>query len=300
MNKRKKRSGGRSALLFFVLCAGIACFILIVGKQQQQQTPGTTGDHQRQITTAEPITEENQWPATGVPVSDIEDAGLLWVVNAKHPLPDESAVLPVISAYQTIPLARANIDLNPTALEQVRKWFAAANEAGYTDLIVTSGYRTWADQVRIYDEAADKTYVQIPGGSEHQTGLAADIVRQNGALHDMDTDPAAEWLWETASEYGFILRYPKNKESITGISYESWHFRYVGAPHADYMMQHDLCLEEYADFLKNGPGYQMTIDGTTYGVYYTSSIDGVLAVPQDKTYTISGDNRGGYIVTFVV
>lgn len=91
--------------------------------------------------------------------------------------------------------------------------------------------------------------VTVPGASEHQIGLAIDIVSNTYTNLDegfADTD-AGKWLAEHSSEYGFILRYPKGKESITSIEFEPWHFRYVGKEAAEVIAREELCLEEFWD-----------------------------------------------------
>ena len=139
---------------------------------------------------------------------------------------------------------------------------AAAEEI---DLMLCSGYRTveyqqslfdaekqkWLDKGSTEEEAYNqaKTVVAVPGYSEHNSGLAADIVtpkHQNLDEAFGKTD-AAKWLFEHAPEYGFILRYPENKQAITGIIYEPWHYRYVGVENAKAITASGLCLEEYLD-----------------------------------------------------
>ena len=93
--------------------------------------------------------------------------------------------------------------------------------------------------------------VTVPGASEHQVGLAVDIISDKySALNEGfgETD-AGIWLKEHSADYGFILRYPKGKEEITGIQYEPWHFRYVGKDAALIIMQQDITLEEFIDRL---------------------------------------------------
>ncbi|TCL59210.1 M15 family metallopeptidase [Allofournierella massiliensis] len=140
---------------------------------------------------------------------------------------------------------------------------AAAAEG--IDLMLCSGYRTveyqqslfdaekqkWLDKGSTEEEAYNqaKTVVAVPGYSEHNSGLAADIVtpkHQNLDEAFGKTD-AAKWLFEHAPEYGFILRYPENKQAITGIIYEPWHYRYVGVENAKAITASGLCLEEYLD-----------------------------------------------------
>lgn len=103
-----------------------------------------------------------------------------------------------------------------------------------------------------------KEYLTEPGHSEHHTGLALDIVDEEwivagrGLETDYEKEASQKWLIETMTDYGFILRYPKEKEDITMIEYEPWHFRYVGPEHAEFMEKHDLVLEEYIDLIKEG------------------------------------------------
>ena len=112
-----------------------------------------------------------------------------------------------------------------------------------------SAYRDYKYQVTLYNnyvlrdgkEAAD-TYSARPGFSEHQTGLVTDINLVDDAFEDTD---AFRWLIDNAYKYGFILRFPKNKEDITGYKYEPWHYRYVGKEAAKVMVKENLTLEEY-------------------------------------------------------
>lgn len=98
-----------------------------------------------------------------------------------------------------------------------------------------------------YDEVAKET--MPPGYSEHSTGLAFDIVSLGYQMLDARQEDTEEnkWLQEHCAEFGFILRYPKGKEDITGVSYESWHFRYVGVEAAEYIMENNLTLEEFLE-----------------------------------------------------
>ncbi len=120
------------------------------------------------------------------------------------------------------------------------------------NLFVNSGYRSYIKQLKIYRDflkeiglEATRKRVALPGTSEHQTGLACDIaVIENGSSRNM-TEDEMKWLLDNAFKYGFILRYPKGKEDITGYNYEPWHFRYVGTDIAEYIMSNDFTLEEY-------------------------------------------------------
>lgn len=123
------------------------------------------------------------------------------------------------------------------------------------NLTVGSGYRSYDYQQIIWDHYVEakgleeaKKFVAIPGSSEHQTGLAFDVafIRNNEySLIASETDPEIKWLLKNAYKYGFILRYPKDKENITGYSYEPWHYRFVGIELAKILYKNNLTLEEY-------------------------------------------------------
>ena len=129
------------------------------------------------------------------------------------------------------------------------------------DLVVRSGYRSEEEQKTLFinkiaefrsnglkkNEAKEKAlqWVAFPGTSEHQLGFAVDINAENSTTDEK----AYIWLSENAHRYGFILRYPEDKSEITGISYEPWHFRYVGKSHAKKIYEQGLCLEEYVELI---------------------------------------------------
>ena len=134
--------------------------------------------------------------------------------------------------------------------------------AGYTDVGVTSGYRTYKIQEQLHEryvleemdqrsvsraeaETYASRYSAVAGQSEHQTGLAADMYNTAGADASFGETEAYQWLKDHAHQYGFILRYPADKTDITGYDFEPWHYRYVGRYHATRMYEQNLCLEEY-------------------------------------------------------
>lgn len=108
--------------------------------------------------------------------------------------------------------------------------------------IVTSGYRSYQRQQEVY-AASEPGKAQQPGASEHQTGLAFDVTVETS--EGFESTPQYSWLMQHAHEYGFIQRYPANKSDITGISYEPWHYRYVGVEAATRMYKTGQTLEEY-------------------------------------------------------
>ena len=134
--------------------------------------------------------------------------------------------------------------LNKEALENLKLLFLDA-KMNNIDLTVFSGYRSFEKQASLWnsDYSFDDMYKAVPGYSEHQTGLAVDISTTNDGLTNNKTI-AYNFLKENAHRYGFILRYPENKETITGYNYEPWHYRYVGNI-STFIHQNNLTLEEY-------------------------------------------------------
>lgn len=127
-------------------------------------------------------------------------------------------------------------------------------------LNIRSGYRSYNTQISLFNRYAKNdgaevanTYSAKPGYSEHQTGLAFDITNRNtnkapGSWFDDTAE--AQWLYENAHNYGFILRYPQGKEHVTGYIYESWHYRYIGTEHSINFNMNNLTLEEYVGLYK--------------------------------------------------
>ena len=198
----------------------------------------TKNDNKKDVKKAQAAYIENQ-PETTEPTYI---NGLL-VVNKQYPLP---------STY--------NEGEDPEAKKALEKMLADGKVAGY-DYVPFSGFRSYEYQTTLYEryvkrdgkEAADR-YSARPGHSEHQTGLAWDIgekTQQDLWLTDEfgETD-AGKWLMENAHKYGFILRFPKGKENVTGYMYESWHYRYVGVKHAEAIHKQDVTLEEYLDIVQ--------------------------------------------------
>ena len=180
-----------------------------------------------------------------------------------------------------------------------------------SDIMVTSAYRSVADQQEIYDENVSlygdsyaNTNVQTPGASDSHTGYALSFsLYSDGQSASIRGTEAETWLSENARDYGFILRFPEGKDEITGFSYRASNYRYVGVPHAVYIEENGLCLEEYLDLLKNSYGYEgehleISCDSGVYGVYYASGT--TISVPRNTEYTISGNNSDGFIVTYLI
>lgn len=153
-------------------------------------------------------------------------------------------------------------------VESLKKMLSDARKQGLNPLVISS-YRSHEFQQTLYNNkikefrelgyskkvAEEKAsyWVAIPGTSEHEIGLALDIVATNYQELDEEQEntPVQKWLMENCYKYGFILRYPTEKKEITKINYEPWHYRYVGVENATFMEEKGFCLEEYIDYLKN-------------------------------------------------
>lgn len=189
----------------------------------------------------------------------MQDISYDTLVNKEHPL-DKDYVPSNMVLYEEETSTKIDpnekICVDKLVFEKFNELREDASKNNYFFLI-DSGYRSYHYQKVILDyyakelgslEEALRT-VAVPGTSEHQTGLAIDVcLKINGVLIDKFDDSFDEikWLHENCYKYGFILRYPKGKEDITGYDYECWHIRYVGVDVSTYMHDNDIkTLEEY-------------------------------------------------------
>lgn len=148
------------------------------------------------------------------------------------------------------------IQMQDTAASALSVMFDAAKKDGIT-LYAHSGYRSYRTQKTMYynrlesNNGKDDGVVAYPGSSDHQTGLGIDIINKAGIGKRFTSAFAktkeGQWVAEHCWDYGFIIRYQEDKEDITKIEYEPWHLRYVGVQVAQYMREHNLCLEEFTD-----------------------------------------------------
>lgn len=184
-------------------------------------------------------------------ISRTADESLGWnlmLVNSQYRIPDDYSV-------ELIRLSNGE-QVDSRIYPDLQQMFDDARGDGYS-LFVRAGYRSGEDQEDLMEDKIEayrqegysqreaereaEKWVAKPGTSEHELGLAVDI----NAEGQTDGNRLYQWLAEHSWKYGFILRYPAEKEAITGIDYEPWHFRYVGKQAAKEMYEQDLCLEEY-------------------------------------------------------
>ena len=159
----------------------------------------------------------------------------------------------IVVANKHYPMSKDyNPGENPTAKAELLKLIAAMQQAGFPISDNYSGFRSYETQTQLYQNYVDKDgkaeadrYSARPGYSEHQTGLAFDLIGTNGDL--VTEEKAAQWLLDHAADYGFVVRYLKGKEKETGYMAEEWHLRYVGKEAKD-IAASGLSLEEYYGF----------------------------------------------------
>lgn len=163
-----------------------------------------------------------------------------------------------IEAPTVVTISNKYAYANNQIKEDIYPYFKEMCESALTEnikLIANSGYRSYESQEKIYkayedskgSEYADQ-YAAKQGFSEHQTGLTIDIIAVGTNRNTFEASPAFAWLQEHAAEFGFILRFPKGKEHLTGYEYESWHYRYVGKDVAQKIKKLDITFDEYYAF----------------------------------------------------
>ncbi len=240
----------------------------------------------------------NEILTTPINIADINDSGFLRLINHDHSISADVSDELLADAWINISSVDDTTKLHKDILPSVGKLFDAAKMQSGQNLVITSGFRSYDEQSVLYDSYEDKSYVHRPGHSEHQSGLAVDIADLNAQAEENSDKLSRSQLWlaEHSWKYGLILRYPDDKQEITGIAYEPWHFRYVGKVHAWYMQLHGLCFEEYLKTLRDIGGYTITLDEQTHYVFYQKPIDNVIYIPGKLKYNVSGDGSGGYII----
>lgn len=234
--------------------------------------------------------------------------GNLILVNRKYPYHEEKKenLIPVPGEGSQVFLNRRAAALLSNLMEKI---------AGWQEIIPVSGWRSLEEQKKIWDtsllesgQSFTEKYVAVPGHSEHQTGLAIDLGLRAEEIDFIRPDFPYQGICgrfrDNAADFGFVERYPKGKEEITGIGHEPWHFRYVGMPHAALMKERDMTLEEYTDFIRQYPYGSRPLEyqkkGLRLFVSYLKADAGEnteLTVSQELPYSISGNNVDGFIVT---
>lgn len=217
-----------------------------------------------------------------LPISELDASKSLMLVNMQYQLSSEEKPL-LVSAGEGQEVALE-------AYGHMQALFSACHEATGEELSITSSFRTFEKQEAIY---AVNEFAVPPGASEHQCGLAVDVRTDAHASLNFIKSEAGKWLSDNAYKYGFIIRYPYWAEDVTGVTYEPWHLRYVGTPHAELIYRTRIVLEEYASLYKDGGFYVFE----NYVISRQKSEDGTLLFPKNaKNVTVSADNTGAYFI----
>ena len=225
--------------------------------QQETVPPDETLETPAPVNTVDPEGPEGRAAALGLPAPpDVDVSSWEFILaNASHSI--DTYAPPAIETLE-------GQQFDSRIIEPMKALVAAARAEGLS-VYLSSGYRDYATQEYLYNRKIGQGYspeqaatiVAPPGTSEHQTGLVCDITDQYYDPKDwtvLEKTALYQWMSEHCQEYGFIVRYPKNKSglnteeaktSVTGIIYEPWHYRYVGVEAATYIMENRICLEEF-------------------------------------------------------
>ena len=249
--KQRNKKQFQQKLIILLAITFVLGFLsgFFVGKNQEKEI---------QFVMAESENESSQ--TTLSPEKTVDYASLPWnlkLVNFEHAL-DETFEPAELSEVDNGYAADSRI------ADATKKMIADARSKDNVRIIALSAYRDYDYQMELFENKVQrlqqekgysvgkareeaKTVVAYPGTSEHQLGLALDLVDARHVKLDesQENTAAYKWLYEHCAEYGFIVRYPNGKTDITGIIYEPWHFRYVGVEAATYIMEHNITLEEY-------------------------------------------------------
>ena len=257
-NKRKQLNKRKIAIIILII---IILITIIVKKSKNKTTVETTTNQVEQKTTSQDenkneenqVNEQNQ-DQEQQPEKEITDWRLT-LANYENLLPENFTV-----KVENIDKTR---QFDVRAIGELNNMMNQMKKDGITNIWIQSAYRSVARQKELYDasvkkylqegksqEEAEKLtneYINKPGSSDHNLGLAVDFNKVDNGFEKLE---GFKWLQKNAENYGFVLRYPKDKEDITKIAYESWHWRYVGVEHAKKMNELNMCLEEYIQYLK--------------------------------------------------
>lgn len=245
--ENKKRS--RRSIVVILIVAAAAAAIFGVKLMFDRNTARDETSSSAINSTSSAVTVETPM-AAGIKdaIKESEDIGYeLMLINSTSHLPADFA--PSLD----------NIDGGFKLDEKIASSANALLQKALNDnvpLLVNSAYRSLEQQVKFYQSQSDLTYEQafnLAKASEHPSGLSLDFVSPDYRELDdgFENTEAFKWLEENAHIFGFILRYPKDKRSITNVAYKPYHFRYVGAENATQMKKNNFCLEEYIQYIRS-------------------------------------------------
>ena len=249
-----RKTRGQILLIIILIIAAAAAAMFLMHKiaddrhieeaestaEEPERAAGETSEEGAQKQAEEEASEQARLDK----IAEEKDQWYLILVNNQNAMPDDFDIdtVEVEDGYY----------IDERVCDALQEMLADCRDAGYSPRLIST-FRTRETQQYLYDHTANKSDTAVPGHSEHECGLAADIIDAGSLgwadplIDDQEDMPAQKWLMEHCQDYGFILRYPKDKEDITEIIYEPWHYRYVGKEHAETIMSKGLCLEEYIE-----------------------------------------------------
>lgn len=256
--------------------------------------------------------------------NDLIHSGNLILVNRDYEYTSTNENLVSLSDVknESYSVSSNEMKLDSVMAQQINSMLSDFEKAtGNNDVMANSGFRSIDEQKELYDDDLERTQsdtselVAPPGHSEHHTGYAMDFAIDDGYYPALKNEGDYSWIYDNADKYGMFLRYTEENKEVTKYMAESWHFRYVGAPHASIIKKLGMPYENYIDFIKefsyDAPFEYKYSDTESYSIYYvpadTSSDTTSIPVsvkaalsPQNDEYTISGNNVDGFIVTMKI
>jgi len=239
----------------------------------------------------------NEFQMTDTLTKDDIHRGRMLLINEENPVTengrsDTIRISDTMNGYYA--LVNQDIRLDPEAVEALNDMMEAyGNLTGYGDFVVYGTTETFTGEGSCCPE-------YFP---ESQTGCTVDLaVSMGGGLLPYDGEDVQGWIVDHCAEYGFIVRYPENKASVTGKGYIPWHLRYVGKVHAAAMAKNNLCFDEYISFIRRytyDDPLLVTVDDVIYQVFFTKAEEDITHVQRflDGGYEVSGNNTDGFIAT---
>ena len=254
-NYKKKRELNKKKVFLTIIVFLLLIFLIAKAISNSVEVVETYTDEETELNNTSIANETSASSKITKPKKEITDWNLR-LANYENILPEDFTVeVADIDEYR---------QFDARAIEYLNQMMTDMKKAGITNIWVQSAYRSVERQKELYENSINKylsqgktqeeaerltdEYINKPGSSDHNLGLAVDFNYVDNKFAEMK---GFKWLQENAENYGFILRYPEDKEEITKISYESWHWRYVGEEHAKKINELNMCLEEYIEYLEN-------------------------------------------------
>ncbi len=299
-----------AALVFLVILITVIAGSCSASKKKAESQDGTSAEVSSTVRPSSKLEFEIKY----VDSRDIS-RGALVLVNDSHryTVPEEQLTLSAVDEMQNsyYMIRNVGMKLDTLALKNFNSMMSGFYQySSKKDIMITEGFVSENHQNILYNQAMDNSKYESPGGcSEHQTGLAVDLGIYPDTSRSYRYVPAGQYSWikENCTKYGFIQRYSDDKEDQTGIKGHTEHFRYVGVPHAWYMTENNLSLEEYLQMLKKYTYGNRTLSVSCYSkdyeIYYirarssTPAGSADIYVPVNCQYTVSGNNTDGFIIT---